>query len=139
MPDDMTKRQRSKTMSRIRSKWTKQEIAVHKTLNSNGVVHEMHPDIQGRPDLIVPGQKLAIYLQGCFWHKCPECSKPPKSNQNYWIPKLDRNGQRDIENEIKVREAGWDVVVIWEHEIKKAKQDGIKDLLRSKGILVKVK
>lgn len=139
MPDDMTKRQRRKTMSRIRSRWTKQEIAVHEILSSIGVVHEMHPNIPGKPDIIIPGQNLAVYLHGCFWHKCPKCFKVPKSHQEYWIPKLDRNVQRDVENEIKVRESWWHVVVIWEHEIKKAKQDGIKDLLRSKGIQVKVK
>ena len=139
MPDDMTKRQRRKTMSRIRSRWTKQEIAVHETLSSIGVVHEMHPNIQGKPDLIIPGQNLAVYLHGCFWHKCPECFRAPKTNQDYWIPKLERNAQRDAENLIKLRESGWDVVVIWEHEIKKFKQDSLKDLLRSKGILVKVK
>ena len=135
----MTREQRSKTMSRIRSRWTSQEIAIHETLGSIGVVHEMHPKIPGNPDLVVPGQQLAVYLHGCFWHKCPKCFRVPKTNQDYWMPKLDKNVRRDAENLIKLRESGWSVVVLWEHEIKKLTQNSLRNLLRQKGILVEFK
>lgn len=134
MPDDMTKKQRSKTMSRIRSKWTKQEKTIHIALRELGINHEMHPKIPGNPDLVVPAQKVAVFLNGCFWHKCPKCFKAPKSNQGYWIPKLEKNVKRDAENIKKVRNSGWKVKVIWEHEIKNLKPDSLREVLESKGI-----
>jgi DNA mismatch endonuclease (patch repair protein) len=121
-------------MSRIRSKWTKQEKLVHEALDTAGVRHKMHPELPGSPDLIVPAQMLAVYLNGCFWHKCRICYKPPKSNREYWLPKLDKNAERDLLNQERLKSSGWRVVVIWEHEIKRRSAEELVKLLESKGI-----
>ena len=135
MADDMTWDQRRRTMSKIRSKWTCQEKAVHSALSELVVEHEMHPQVEGSPDLIIPNQRTAVFLHGCFWHKCSVCFKAPKSNQEYWTPKLERNVQRDVENQKKLLDSGWLVVVIWEHEVKSSKHTGIRSLLRQKGMV----
>ena len=125
---------RSRTMSRIRSKWTHQEKLVHELMKLYGIVHIMHPKIKGNPDLVLLDQNVAVFLNGCFWHKCPLCYRPPKSNQEYWLPKLERNIQRDIENQKALENSGWYVVIIWEHEIKNFSTGGLADLLKSEGI-----
>jgi len=139
MPDNMTKDQRSRTMSKIHSKWTKQETLIHQTINKFGVPHIMHPKIPGSPDFIIPSQKIAVFIHGCFWHKCPLCFRTPKSNEEYWFPKLDKNIKRDAENENVLRNSGWEVSIIWEHEIKKCPIDELQDLLKSKGIILENK
>lgn len=134
MTDDMSIEDRSRTMSRIRSRWTLQERLVHEVLGTAGIYHIMHPKIKGSPDLILPCKRIAVFLNGCFWHKCPICYRPPKSNQEYWIPKLERNVQRDLESINVLEELGWHVVIIWEHEIKKLTSNDLIELLKSKGI-----
>lgn len=67
-------------------------------------------------------RKIAIFVHGCFWHRCPACAKRyPKSNRSYWLPKLRANVARDKRKEAELRKAGWRVLVIWEHELKKGK------------------
>lgn len=139
MPDNMSLEDRSRTMSRIRSRWTRLEKTTHEALNSAMIQHAMHPKIPGNPDLIIPGQNLAVFLHGCFWHKCPRCFIPPKSNTEYWFTKLDRNVERDLANQDKLRAAGWKVLVIWEHEIKSLSKDGLIGILESKGVEVDTK
>lgn len=121
-------------MSRIRSKWTKQERLVHEALNRAGVRHKMHPELPGSPDLILLAQNLAVFLNGCFWHKCSICYKPPKSNMKYWLPKLDKNAERDLLNQEKLKKLGWEVIVVWEHEIEKRAVEELVKLLETKGI-----
>ena len=136
MPDDMTFEERSRTMSRIRSRWTKQEKLMHEALNIAGIAHKMHPKILGSPDLTIPNQSIAVFLNGCFWHKCPLCYKPPKSNKEYWLPKLDRNVQRDLASQERLKSSGWEVLIIWEHEIERLSAEDLVKLLGSKGIHV---
>ncbi len=136
MPDDMTFEERSRTMSRIRSRWTKQEKLMHEALNIADIAHKMHPKILGSPDLTIPNQNIAVFLNGCFWHKCPICYKPPKSNKEYWLPKLDRNVQRDLASQERLKSSGWEVLIIWEHEIKRLSAEDLVKLLGSKGIHV---
>jgi len=119
MADIMTKKQRSYTMSRIRSKWTKQEKLVHNKLKSLHIKHQMHPKIKGSPDIILKNKKIAVFLHGCFFHKCPKCYVEPKSNKNYWVPKITRNVSRDKKNLKALKLAGFKVLCVWEHEIKK--------------------
>ena len=74
----------------------------------------------GRPDIAYPGRKLAIFVNGCFWHRCPVCNLPtPQSNVEYWEAKFKRNVERDAENRAALEEAGWTVVTLWEHDLKK--------------------
>ena len=113
---------RSENMRRIRSKNTAPELAVrHLTWKLGFSGYRIHRnDIPGKPDLAWISQKIAIFVHGCFWHghDCAEGIRKPKSNQSYWIPKIERNRQRDIENMTTLRANGWRILVIWECEIK---------------------
>ncbi|MYE99628.1 MAG: DNA mismatch endonuclease Vsr, partial [Gammaproteobacteria bacterium] len=75
-------------------------------------------DLPGRPDLVFPGRKKIIFVHGCFWHQHSKIgcklSRTPKSNQEYWLPKLERNARRDKEKLEMLEELGWDVLVVWE-------------------------
>ena len=75
--------------------------------------------VPGRPDVAYPGRKVAIFVNGCFWHRCPRCNLPlPKSHTEFWQEKFDRNVQRDREKTEALEAMGWTVIVIWECEIK---------------------
>lgn len=74
----------------------------------------------GHPDIAYPGRKVAIFVHGCFWHRCPICNlAPPKSNVEYWVAKFERNVERDERTRKKLDEMGWDCIEIWEHQLKK--------------------
>lgn len=120
MADNLTKEQRSYCMSRIRSKWTSQEKKIHNYLKGNKVKHKMHPNITGCPDILLIQSKTVIFLHGCFWHKCPRCYKEPKTKREYWIPKIENNVKRDKKNERLLKNEGYNVLKIWEHDIKKS-------------------
>ena len=117
-------------MSKIKSKWTSQEQKIHGNLKARGVRHKMHPNIPGSPDLILKDKKVAVFINGCFWHKCPKCYKAPKSNVEYWLPKIERNVKRDKNNARLLKKDGWKVVSIWEHEIKKDVKSTIEKISR---------
>lgn len=72
---------------------------------------------RARPDFTFPRRRLAVFVDGCFWHSCPHCGKRPASNTGYWNVKLDRNMERDLEQTKRLRAAGWTVVRFWGHEI----------------------
>lgn len=118
MVDNLTKEQRSRTMSKIKSKWTRQERIVHNFLKGNKVKHKMHPKIVGNPDITLRNKKIVVFLHGCFWHKCPKCFIKPKSNIKYWLPKIEKNIRRDKKNSEALKKRGFKVIKIWEHEAK---------------------
>ncbi|NTV46206.1 MAG: DNA mismatch endonuclease Vsr, partial [Chlorobiales bacterium] len=109
---------RSENMRRIRSKNTAPELAIRKLCREIGFTgYRIHrKDILGRPDLAWIGRKLVIFIHGCFWHghDCAEGTRKPKSNREYWIPKIARNQQRDAENVAALQAAGWKVFIVWE-------------------------
>lgn len=131
MSDNLTKAQRSKCMSRIRSKWTLQEKKIHNCLKALKVRHKMHPRIAGSLDIALTESRTAVFLHGCFWHKCPLCYKEPKSNLKYWLPKIERNVKRNRANVKALKKEGWKVLKIWEHEVKKDFGSALKKILRS--------
>ena len=114
---------RSENMRRIRSRDTGPELAVRKLLRELGITgYRLHrKDLPGKPDLAWIGRRLAVFVHGCFWHghDCAEGIRKPKSNRDYWIPKICRNQQRDAKNIVSLHEAGWSVLVIWDCEISK--------------------
>lgn len=118
MADSHTKKQRSYNMSRIRSSWTAPELLIHNLLKGNKVKHKMHPKIAGSPDLILKDSKTAVFIHGCFWHKCPKCYIEPKTKRSYWLPKIEKNVRRDRDNIKTLEDNGWKVIKIWEHEIR---------------------
>lgn len=117
MPDTLTKEQRSYCMSRIRSKWTSQEKRIHNYLKGHKIKHKMHPKLKGCPDILI-NSEIAVFLHGCFWHKCPKCYVEPKSKKAYWLPKLENNVKRDKKNIRTLKKQGFTVVKIWEHSVK---------------------
>lgn len=119
--DDLTKEQRHRNMSSIRSTNTKPEEMVRKWLFSKGFRYRKNvKDLPGKPDIVLPKYKTVIFVNGCFWHK-HDCSRFvwPASNQDYWIPKIKRNVERDRLNIRLLEEQGWKVIVIWECEVKR--------------------
>ena len=119
--DDKTPEQRSINMSHIRSKDTKPEEIVRKYLFARGFRYRKNDTrYPGKPDLVLPKYHTVIFINGCFWHQ-HGCSRStlPKTNQDYWIPKIQRNVERDRQNLKALEDAGWKVIVIWECELKK--------------------
>ena len=123
MTDHLTVKQRSWNMSRIKSKDSVPEIRVRKLLHSLGFRYKLYdPKLPGKPDLVFPKYKLALFVHGCFWHKHQGCkrSSNPSSNKEYWNAKLDRNVKRDAENKEALLDLGWNPGLIWECETKDA-------------------
>lgn len=135
MTDKLTKEQRSYNMSRIRSEWTKPEVAVHNALKGYRIKHTMHPEIAGSPDVIIPSHKIAIFINGCFWHGCPEHYRPPKSNVEFWRKKVGDNMRRDRKNAAVLRRSGWKVIVIWEHDLPRNKMTASAEEMIKRRIL----
>ena len=119
--DKLVPGRRSENMRQIRGKDTAPELAVRKLCRKIGFSgYRIHrKDLPGKPDLAWIGRKLVIFVHGCFWHghDCAEGIRKPKSNQDYWIPKIERNQQRDAENNATLHAMGWKVFVVWECEI----------------------
>ncbi len=114
---------RSAVMRQVRSKDTKPEMIVRRMLHKLGYRYRLHPgDLPGRPDIIFRGKRKAIFVHGCFWHQHQGCSASdrPSSNTTYWRAKLDRNVARDAANLSNLKDAGWNILVIWECKIKNA-------------------
>lgn len=121
MADTKTPAERSENMSRIRSTNTKPEEIVRKYLFSHGFRYRKNDKrYPGKPDIVLPKYRTIIFVNGCFWHMhgCSR-SRLPRSNQEYWKPKIERNIQRDVENQQKLESDGWKVILVWECELKK--------------------
>lgn len=110
---------RSRIMSAIRSRGNAStELRVATLLRKAGLSGwRRHQDLPGHPDFVFKSRRLAIFVDGCFWHGCARCSSTPRQNTHYWQPKLDRNRARDKEVSRTLRAAGWNVVRVWEHEL----------------------
>ena len=113
---------RSALMSRIRSSNTRPEIAVRRLLHALGYRFRLHRrDLPGKPDIVLPRHRLALFVHGCFWHQHPGCrlASKPKTRQDYWTPKLAGNVQRDQLAQEALAAMGWRVEVIWECDARK--------------------
>lgn len=120
--DNITKSHRSWNMSRIRSKNTIPEIAVRKILTNLGLSYRLHSSkLPGKPDIVLNKYKTAIFINGCFWHQHKNCKRAttPKSNIDYWVPKLENNIRRQVGNRYQLKRLGWKLYIIWECEVKK--------------------
>lgn len=108
-------------MATIRSRRNKStELVLVKTFRLHGITGwRRHAALPGRPDFIFREQKLAVFVDGCFWHGCPSCYKRPSSNRAFWDAKVTNNRERDRRVARTLRKNGWRVVRIWEHELKK--------------------
>jgi DNA mismatch endonuclease (patch repair protein) len=117
MPDILTKKQRSYCMSRIRGSKTKPELKFKKIMEIMGFQYQ--PRIYGKPDFANKKEKIAMFIDGCFWHGCQKHFSMPKNNRKFWENKIKRNMQRDKTVNLQLRKAGWRVIRIWEHKVKK--------------------
>lgn len=118
MPDVMTVVQRSELMSRIRAKNTSPEIKLRRAAWSIGLRYRLHYRIgRFKPDLVFIKKRVAIFIDGCFWHHCPLHGVMPKGNHAFWKQKIDGNVARDRETTIRLVSEGWEVLRIWEHEV----------------------
>ena len=112
----------SKIMSSIKGKNTKPEIALRKHLYESNIrgYRVNYAKLPGKPDIVFTKKKVAIFVNGCYWHGCEVCGwKIPKHNPDYWISKIKKTRLRDEVKKKKLEELGYTVIVVWEHEIKK--------------------
>jgi DNA mismatch endonuclease (patch repair protein) len=103
-------------MSAIHSKNTKPEVVLRRALWASGLRYRIHYGKE-KIDIAFPSEKVAIFVDGCFWHGCPVHSHMPKSNRKYWVPKLQKNIQRDSEKNERLKRQGWKILRFWEHEV----------------------
>ena len=117
MTDVMTPAQRSRCMSRIHGKNTSPETQLRKALWATGLRYRIHAKLPGRPDIIFPALKIAIFVDGCFWHRCPEHGVMPKTNREFWKAKLSGIVKRDRKIGKELKRLGWHVLRYWEHQV----------------------
>ncbi len=106
-------------MSQIKGKWTRPERKVHGHLKSWHIRHRMHPKMEGNPDIVLTEKKVAIFIDGCFWHKCPMCFQMPATRKKFWKKKISHNVLRDRYTDRLLKQHGYRVIRIWEHSINK--------------------
>ena len=135
--DKLSPEQRHKTMASIRGKDTKPEMIVRKGLWSRGFRYRLNsPKLPGHPDLVLRKYRTCIFVNGCFWHghdvqlnidilkiENSKCCKIPMTNREFWVAKIRRNQERDIEEQKRLAEMGWHCITIWECELKPSKRE----------------
>jgi DNA mismatch endonuclease (patch repair protein) len=134
MTDVFSVQKRSEVMSRIRSSATHAEkilySVVRQVMGQRWRIDRNVSILPGRPDITVPTLKLAIFVDGCFYHNCPIHGHAPKSNLEYWIPKLKSNAKRDKRNRRRLRSLGFSVWAVWEHNLEGGRLSRTEALLR---------
>lgn len=120
--DNLTPEQRKRTMTRVRSVDTKPEMQVRRLVHGMGYRYRLHrKELPGTPDLVFSKRRKVILVHGCFWHghDCKAGRKRPKTDEAYWSAKLARNAERDAANQALLHEKGWDVLIVWECDLKR--------------------
>lgn len=129
--DDLTPEQRKKNMRAIRSKDTTIELALRKALWQRGIRYRKnYKGLIGKPDIVITQYRIAVFCDSDFWHGYDWENRKSriKSNQNYWIPKIERNMKRDREVTATLVEQGWIVLRFWEHTIRKELEECVEDI-----------
>ena len=119
----------SRHMALIRKRDTKPELVVRRMAHRLGYRFRLHRrDLPGTPDLVFPARRKVILVHGCFWHRydCPLGRKAPRARPEYWIPKLERNRQRDVVTLESLAALGWTALVIWEYEVRPMSREGLE-------------
>ncbi|MQW64876.1 DNA mismatch endonuclease Vsr [Sinorhizobium meliloti] len=115
--DIFTREKRSQVMSRVRGKDTKPELTVRRFLHSRGLRYRLHRrDLPGKPDLVFPSQRIAVFVNGCFWHQHSGCPKSslPRTRHDFWKAKLQSNILRDQKVQDELRAMNWRPLIVWE-------------------------
>lgn len=119
MADRLSPEERSHLMGLIRGRDTTPEMRLRKALWIAGLRYRLKNKLPGKPDIVFPSSKVAVFVDGCFWHGCPVHGRVPKSNQAFWLNKFTHNIARDIAAEAALAALGWLPLRFWEHEIDK--------------------
>lgn len=123
-------------MQATRQRDTPAEIALRSALHRRGHRFRPHRFIKGVPrvcpDIVFVSAKVAVFVDGCFWHRCPEHGSEPKSNRDWWRKKLVANVERDRRNDVELQAAGWSVVRVWEHDETDSAADQVEQVIRAK-------
>jgi len=134
MTDHLSSVDRSENMSRIRGKNTAPELVVRRLLHRLGFRFRLHrKDIPGKPDIILPKYKTAIFVHGCYWHRHDGCARGqsvPSTNKSFWLTKFGMNMKRDAKVAKMLADTGWRRLVVWECEVKPSKMDLLEERLR---------
>lgn len=121
-------------MSRLGQRDTNPELALRSELHRRGLRFRVDrrpvPGVRTRADLVFPREKVAVYVDGCFWHGCPDHGTMPKANADFWGPKLARNKERDREIDEALTDEGWTVIRAWEHEDPVSAADRVEHVVR---------
>ena len=120
MADPLSKEERSRVMSRVKNQDTGPEVRVRSMLHRMGYRFRLHRrDLPGTPDIVLPRHEKIVFVHGCFWHShdCPRGERPG-TRTDFWDEKLDSNVERDRQNQAKLKEQGWEVLVVWGCEVK---------------------
>lgn len=123
--DNLTSEQRKRTMARVKSMNTTPEMIVRRIVHRMGYRYRLHShQLPGNPDMVFVKRRKIIFVHGCFWHghECKSGIKQPKTNSEYWLRKLQRNKSRDTETYEKLKELDWEILVVWECELKNREQ-----------------
>lgn len=131
MSDVLTPEQRKLNMSRIRGKNTKPEITLRKALWSKGLRYRIKNKLPGRPDIVFPRFQVAVFVDGCFWHRCSKHYIKPATNKIFWEDKISGNVIRDVENTKKLKKMKWKVIRVWEHQINKDLEKTVSKISRA--------
>lgn len=121
MTDNVLPEVRSRIMAQVKSKDMKPEIQVRRLLHGLGYRYRLHrADLPGKPDLVFPSRHKVVFVNGCFWHYHTNCDRVriPATNRDYWLTKLKQNQARDANNIVLLEENGWEVITVWECELR---------------------
>ncbi|MHA6850828.1 very short patch repair endonuclease [Ralstonia pseudosolanacearum] len=120
-------------MAKVRQKGTGAEIALRRELYGRGLRYRVDFEVLKKPrrvaDIAFPGLRIAIFVDGCFWHGCPEHATWPKQNAEFWLQKIEANRHRDADTNERLRRIGWTVLRFWEHEPAPSAADAIANLV----------
>jgi DNA mismatch endonuclease (patch repair protein) len=111
---------KSEQMARVRSTETGPEVALRRSLWHAGARYRVRPRLPGTPDLAFMAARMAVFVDGCFWHGCPSHYREPITNADFWKAKLARNVRRDAAVDAELARMGWTVLRVWEHELRAA-------------------
>jgi DNA mismatch endonuclease, patch repair protein len=124
--DVLTPEQRSFCMSRVRNRDTGPELRLRRALWAAGLRYRLRSGLPGKPDLVFPSNRLAVFMDSCFWHRCPLHATKPKTNAAFWEEKLSSNVRRDERVNAELAARGWVVLRVWQHDLR----DGITEIVQ---------
>jgi len=130
--DNLSREKRSKVMSSIKGKNTNPEITIRKLLWKKGIRYRIHnKSIYGTPDISIKTDRIAVFIDGCFWHGCRRCYKEPATNTAFWREKIHNNKKRRLKVRKVLKKQGWYMQEFWEHQINSSPQSVIDSIIQN--------